>query len=123
MVAMVGRMDAVYPAGGPTDGISAVDACCVCGGGKGKSKTPENKQATCVDIPNFKDTHNTNCKQTEEYGNCKDGKPDKVSESQLKLDANSDGVSVLDACCACGGGLKFKQGEDKGKNSQNYKNS
>ena len=42
-VAMVGRMDAVYPAGGPTDGISAVDACCVCGGGKGKSKTQEDK--------------------------------------------------------------------------------
>lgn len=42
-VAMVGRMDAVYPAGGPADGISAVDACCVCGGGK-KSEGNEEKQ-------------------------------------------------------------------------------
>ena len=35
------------------------------------------------------------------YGNCKDGKPAKISAADLRLDANSDGVSVMDACCGC----------------------
>ena len=27
-----------------------------------------------------------------------------MDKSQLRSDANSDGISVLDACCVCGGG-------------------
>ena len=38
------------------------------------------------------------------FGNCKDGIPAKVAEEDLRSDANSDGISVLDACCGCGGG-------------------
>jgi len=79
-----------------SDGVSPLDACCVCGGGQ------ENE--TCTDVPNYKDKYGTTCKTMKEVGNCKDGKPGKISEQQLREEANSDGVSPLDACCVCGGG-------------------
>ena len=60
----------------------------------------------CIDVQGYKDKHGTTCKQTEEYGNCSGGKPVKVDANLLKKDSNADGVSVLDACCACGGGLR-----------------
>ena len=41
--------------------------------------------------------------RTEKLGNCKAGEP-VLSKEQLQSDANSGGVSVLDACCVCGGG-------------------
>ena len=41
--------------------------------------------------------------RTEKLGNCKAGEP-VLSKEQLQSDANLWGVSVLDACCVCGGG-------------------
>ena len=102
-------------------GVSASSACCICGGGQGKEKKQESNVASCVDIPNYKDKYLTTCEKTKEFGNCKDGKPHEVPEATLKSDANVDGVSPLDACCVCGGGLKFKLGEDKGENSIDYR--
>ena len=58
----------------------------------------------CVDFPNYKDKYLTTCQATKDFGNCVDGKPGKVSEVRLREDANTDGVSPLDACCVCGGG-------------------
>ena len=58
----------------------------------------------CVDIPNFKDKYGTTCARTKEFGNCNGGNPWKQNIAQLQSDANADGVSVLDACCVCGGG-------------------
>ena len=58
----------------------------------------------CVDIPNFKDKYGTTCARTKEFGNCNGGKPWKQTLAQLQSDANAEGVSVLDACCVCGGG-------------------
>ena len=60
----------------------------------------------CVDIPGFTDKYGTTCTNTAEKGNCRDGKPGKINADNLKKDANSQGVSALDACCVCGGGLK-----------------
>ena len=57
----------------------------------------------CIDIPNYKDKYGTTCSQTVNFGNCKHGEP-LLSIQQLHDEANSDGVSVLEACCACGGG-------------------
>ena len=37
------------------------------------------------------------------FGNCEHGEP-LLSIQQLHDEANSDGISVLEACCACGGG-------------------
>ena len=65
-------------------------------------QTIENE--SCADLPNYKDKYGTTCKKMKEFGNCKDGKPGKISEQQLRVEANSDGVSPLDACCVCGGG-------------------
>ena len=56
---------------------------------------------TCTDMPNFKDRWGTTCEQTMKFGNCKDGKPVKYSAAELRKDANSDGISVMDACCGC----------------------
>ena len=61
-------------------------------------------EKSCTDVPNYKDKYGTTCEQTEKHGNCKDGKAGKVSEKRLLADANSDGVSPMEACCACGGG-------------------
>ena len=58
----------------------------------------------CEDIPNFKDKYGTTCARTKEFGNCNGGKPWKQTIAQLQSDANAEGVSVLDACCVCGGG-------------------
>ena len=56
---------------------------------------------TCKDDPEFRDKYDTSCQLTYFYGNCKDGKPAKISAADLRLDANSDGVSAMDACCGC----------------------
>ena len=58
----------------------------------------------CTDLPNYKDKFGTTCEKTKEWENCKDGKPGKISEAQLRNEANSGGVSALDACCVCGRG-------------------
>ena len=53
----------------------------------------------------FKDKKGTTCAQTDELGKCKDGIWwKKEGREELMEDANSQGLSVLDACCACGGG-------------------
>ena len=57
----------------------------------------------CIDIPNYKDKYGTTCSQTVNFGNCEHGEP-LIPDEQLIEDANSDDISVLDACCACGGG-------------------
>ena len=59
----------------------------------------------CIDEPGYKDKHGTTCERTEELGNCADGKPLKFDAEQLNKDRNEQGVSPLDACCACGGGV------------------
>ena len=100
-------------------GVSASTACCICGGGQGKDKKQESKDASCVDVPNFKDKETLTCDNLKEWGSCKDGGPGEDDETTIKSKA-VNGVSALDACCVCGGGLKFKQGEDKGKNSTKY---
>jgi len=65
---------------------------------------PEN-QRNCKNLPGFKDKWGTTCERTMEDGNCKNGKPWGIPAEELgQKDANSDGVSVLDACCGCGGG-------------------
>lgn len=60
----------------------------------------------CIDFPGFEDKWKTNCTETGKHGNCKDGKAAKVDEAQLRRDANDEGISVMDACCVCGGGTK-----------------
>ena len=60
-------------------------------------------QFQCKDLPNFKDKYLTTCAQTKRFKNCKGGRAIKQG---LENDANEDGISVLDACCVCGGGLK-----------------
>ena len=62
-------------------------------------------QRNCKNLPGFKDKWGTTCERTMEDGNCKNGKPWGIPAEELgQKDANSDGVSVLDACCGCGGG-------------------
>ena len=54
------------------------------------------------------------CEHTVKVGNCKHGAPNKVAKAdeefvgmeKLQMHANDDGISVLDACCECGGGNK-----------------
>ena len=58
-------------------------------------------------MPNYKDKYSTTCEQTKKWGNCKGGKPGKISGARLQKDANSNGISVLDACCVCGGGQGY----------------
>ena len=60
-------------------------------------------QFQCNDLPNFKDKYQTTCAQTKKFENCKGGR---AIRQGLENDANEDGISVLDACCVCGGGLK-----------------
>ena len=60
----------------------------------------------CTDFPKFKDKYGTTCTEAGKFGNCKDGGPGKYSAETLKNDANNQGVSVLDACCVCGGGIE-----------------
>ena len=54
------------------------------------------------------------CEHTVKVGHCKHGAPNKVAKAdeefvgmeKLQMHANDDGISVLDACCECGGGNK-----------------
>ena len=59
-----------------------------------------------MDFAGFQDNTGQTCEFHEKERGCKDGKVNKgkISEEELKSFANSDGVSPLDACCACGGG-------------------
>ena len=61
---------------------------------------------SCTDHPGYKDKYSTTCETTRELGNCRDGKRGNIDEETLMSNANNDGVSVLDACCVCGGGNK-----------------
>ena len=68
----------------------------------------------CTDFNHFKDKYGATCEQVVEIGNCKNGAPNKVASRDIEFksmenmqnDANAQGISVLDACCQCGGGNK-----------------
>ena len=70
---------------------------------------------SCTDIPGFKDKYSTTCTQTREFGNCKDRKAAKYDEIELRENANTEGLSVLDACCVCGGGNKGSKNQETWK--------
>ena len=64
------------------------------------------KVSTCVDFPGFTILHDedgTSCNKTMKEEDCKDGKPNREGLEQYH---DSQGYSVLDACCGCGGGIK-----------------
>ena len=64
--------------------------------------------STCIDFPGFtilEHEDGTSCNETMKAGDCKYGKPIREGlESWWRLD--TQGYSVLDACCVCGGGIK-----------------
>ena len=83
------------------EGVSASDACCVCGGGNTptlsptQSPEPKSNDGECMDYPDFEDASKLGCESYTKYPSwC----------SVAKDYANSDGVSAEDACCVCGGG-------------------
>ena len=55
----------------------------------------------CTDFPNYY-INGIHCNEVLEEGYCKDGK---LIDDSLNIEANSDGYSILDACCECGGGI------------------
>jgi hypothetical protein len=77
------------------NGVSALDACCHCGGGTGGPM--------CADMTAWTDAEGKSCNHYEETAQCKDGYPEET-HSDLKALA-VDGTSALEACCACGGGV------------------
>ena len=63
----------------------------------------------CTDLPEFADKHGQDCKNARLFGKCEDGTPaNGYTEESLIGEANAQGVSILSACCQCGGGLDGK---------------
>jgi len=65
----------------------------------------------CTDIPYYSDKKGMTCKKAVESGKCSNARPvgdtedeRKKIEEELDGNKNSDGVSLMDACCECGGG-------------------
>ena len=65
----------------------------------------------CTDIPYYSDKNGVTCKKAVESGKCSNARPvgdtedeRKKIEEELDGNKNSDGVSLMDACCECGGG-------------------
>merc|ERR1719387_2341405 len=76
-------------------GMSALDACCNCGGGHSRNET-------CQNTEGWTDAQNFGCLAYNSDA-CMAGKP-LHDDEQYTHYKNSDGVSALDACCHCGGG-------------------
>lgn len=83
--------------------VSALDACCNCGGGKQADET----DVACRDMPRWKDKRGGTCLNYTDV--CQAGR--KVAEEvDLAASADASGFSAEDACCVCGGGLDHQAG-------------
>lgn len=81
------------------DARSALKNCCNCGGGY----TPR-----CIDVPNWEDREGLRCADYEALRYCEtDGSAGPQWRNRGLLSAATDlrNHSVIDSCCACGGGL------------------
>ncbi|GFH50147.1 hypothetical protein CTEN210_06623 [Chaetoceros tenuissimus] len=84
---------------GPS-GLTANDACCICGGGVGNYPTvaPTVSNAptiTCDDVTDWIDSYDDNCSWYDSKGSC---------ESFGSIPGRS-GLTANEACCICGGGI------------------
>jgi hypothetical protein len=93
-------------------GISALDACCACGGGSNPTPTPApapTPPSTCSDLSKWRDSEGSTCcdYSFKRYCTTSGGEGEGWNHADwgsISDYANSQGVSGLDACCACGGG-------------------
>jgi len=86
-------------------GHDASDACCACGGGSHTFQGYNDK--TCADTAGWKDTDGDGCSSYSQLFYCtRDGKPGVGwhEEWGTLSGFHVNGVSALEACCACGGG-------------------
>lgn len=96
-------------------GISALDACCACGGGSNPAPPtppPPSPPSTCTDHPsNWRSSEGDSCCTYVFSDYCSaDGTEgpgwDHASWGPISDYADSQGRSALDACCGCGGGSR-----------------
>jgi hypothetical protein len=90
-----------------TNGKSAFDECCVCGGGRPAESLPPKE---CVDKSYWVDSEGDSCAVYESSNFCtRDGKPGSGWVADWgPLEDYAKGVSALAACCVCGGGVSSK---------------
>ena len=98
-----------------TSGLTAKDACCVCGGSSDNAEVNERLPSIvpsasalptmlCVDVPNWSDAFGDTClyynvngeEACLEFGEC----------------CEANGYTANSACCVCGGGLFYKDPND-----------
>lgn len=100
-----------------TDGITAFDACCACGGGSGVSSPASSAKSnitsakTCADHPaNWRSSEGDSCCAYPWNNYCtpdgKEGLGWDSSWGKIEDYADENGISALDACCGCGGGKR-----------------
>lgn len=96
-------------------GVTPTDACCACGGGRvgGAVQARGGRADACADTPGWKDADNTTCAMYEKAGYCVFGRPKATMDWRFACTTpggghgpchDRGGVSMTDACCACGKG-------------------
>lgn len=92
------------------DGRSALEACCLCGGGAVDSDSDDNETGGCEDRPQWRDLSGDDCATYREREWCMgDGLGPAWDTDWGSVESYAvDGVSALRACCACGGGEAAK---------------
>ena len=71
--------------------------------GGSANSTQKRRMAGCSDIPNWKDSYGDSCDFFEAYKECGGTSTWEYTEP-ISASVDSNGVSAVDACCACGGG-------------------
>merc|ERR1712032_120686 len=93
--------------------MGAFDACCACGGGSAPTPTPPpapTPSSTCSDFPSdWADSEGSSCcvYSFSRYCTADGGEGagwDHDAWGPITDYADDEGISGLDACCACGGG-------------------
>ena len=84
-----------------SQGLSASDACCTCGGGETVDVVEEEQGDQCEDYSDFADFGGDKCDWYESEYRC----------DIFGLYVNNDGITANEACCQCGGGLISSAGE------------
>ena len=84
-----------------SQGLTASDACCTCGGGETVEVIEEEQGDQCEDYSDFADFGGDKCDWYESEYYC----------DLYGSYVNNDGITANEACCQCGGGLISSAGE------------